>query len=118
MKTGRLYLPVTIIAIIWVLGCGLSRQPFDPDNENVRYAHFTCWPDNCRFIIDIEFKGDTPNFHDERIAKIHETLTYSINRLKVKTVTVKVEKYGWQTYEKTWEGEVPYDIFIKLETLP
>ncbi|GEM_PF-2706039 len=114
MAMNRLRFSVLILAVSFC-ACTFTKQPNDPNDDNLRYMYITCWPDESRLTVIIEFKDNTQTFHDERIARKHEPIVYSVDRRKVKTITIKVEKYGWMTKTKKWEGEVPYDLFIKLD---
>ena len=98
-----------------ITACLAVKTPNSPNDDNLRYMYITCWPDECRLTVIVEFKDNTPVFHEERTTREFEAIAYSVNKLKVKTITIKAEKYGWVTQVKKWEGEVPYDVFIKLE---
>lgn len=104
---------------IFVAGCLASqKKPHAPLDENMRYLYITVYPDQAIMTITVEFKGDTPTFRDSRVTKIHEPVPYSINRKKVKRIHILVEKRGWIKQEREWFDEVPFDVFIKLETIP
>jgi len=115
MKIQKSIQIVALLMIAFIIGCQYSRPPGDQYDENIRYMYFTCWPDNCRLALTIVFKDDTPMFHDERVTKEHEPIVYSVDARKVKTVTLKISKYGWIPQTMKWEGQVPHDVFIKLE---
>jgi len=108
--------PIAALVIIALIcGCYATKQPNHPGDENMRYMYITCWPDETRLTVRIEFKDNTPIFHDERITREHEPIVYSVDRRKAKIITIKAEKYGWISQTRKWEGEIPFDVFLKLQ---
>ena len=112
-KTCYKVLLATIFAVI--AACALTRPPNAFNDDNLRFMYITCWPDECRLTVVVEFKDNTPTFHEERTTREREAIAYSVDRRKMKTITIKAEKYGWIAQTKTYEGQVPFDVFIKLE---
>jgi len=109
----RVFIVATILALT---GClAMQKRPSAPDDENLRYMYITVYPDEATIIITVEFKDNTPTFRDTRVTREHEPVAYSIDQRKVKKISLTVQKTGWDTQTRTWENEVPYDVFIKLD---
>jgi hypothetical protein len=114
MKTKVLFVAV----LFFLAGCpGLQKTPHAPNDENIRYMYITVYPDECTLTLTVEFKDATPTFRDERITHEHEPINYSVDRRKVKRIHIIAKKSGWVTQEKEYLGEVPYDVFVKLNTV-
>ena len=111
----RLVLTLGLIALGLVSGCYFTHNPFDPEDENIRYMYITVHPDRCTLDVVVEFKDETRTFRDQRVTSIHEPIPYSVDRRKVKRVSVKVSKFGWKTTTREWIEEVPIEVFIKLD---
>ena len=107
------------LAAILMGGClATQKRQHAPNDDNLRYMYITVYPDEATLTVTVEFKDGTPTFRDNKITQIHEPIPYSINRKKVKRIHVLVEKRGWISQEREWIEEVPFDVFIKLETIP
>lgn len=107
-----------ILAVLVFAGCmGVRKQPHAPGDENLRYMYITVYPDEATLIVTVEFKDATPTFRDQRITRIHEPVNYSIDQRKVKRIQVIVQKQGWVSQTREWTNEVPFDVFIKLNTV-
>lgn len=108
-----------IVFLAFLTAClGMKKEQHAPDDVNLRYMYITVYPDEATLTVTVEFKDGTPTFRDTKITKIHEPVLYSVDARKVKRIHVVVKKTGWVTQEKEWLGEVPFDVFIKLNTVP
>lgn len=108
-----------IVLLAFLGGClGMKKEQHAPNDVNLRYMYITVYPDEATLTVTVEFKDSTPTFRDTKITKIHEPVLYSVDARKVKRIHIVVKKTGWVTQEREWYGEVPFDVFIKLNTVP
>ena len=109
---------VLFLCAIGTVGClGIQKRRHAPNDENLRYIYITVYPDECALMLTIEFKDSTPTFRDTHTTHIHEPISYSIDQTKVKRIHVTVKRRGWVTEEREWIDQVPFDVFIKLNTV-
>jgi len=111
--------PLFAVVIALVAGClGVQKTTHAPNDANLRYMYVTVYPDEATLTVTVEFNDNTPTFRDSRVTHIHEPINFSIDQRKVKRVQISVTKSGWVKQEREWTGEVPFDVFIKLNTVP
>lgn len=108
-----------LLATAFLAGClGMTKTPHAPNDVNLRYMYVTVYPDESTLTVTVEFSDNTPTFRDSRVTRLHEPVSYSIDQRKVKRIQIVVTKSGWVKQEREYIGQVPYDIFVKLDNVP
>lgn len=109
---------IALIVLVFTTGClGIAKTPHAPNDVNLRYMYITVYPDETTLTVTVEFNDNTPAFRDSRLTHEHEPISYSVDQRKVKRIKMVAAKPGWIKQEREYTDEVPYDVFIKLNTV-